>query len=138
MPYSLDTIHPLFVHFPIALLSTGLFFDILSLVFHREDLQYAGFWCMCMGIVSSLASNFTGLMAFLSEGSFSDLPGFTHGLFVWSALIIFISLFWVRIQFQLDLQYSAWKRYLYLILHILAVGILFYGSHLGAITAERI
>ena len=37
MPYSLETIHPLFIHFPIALLSTGLFFDILAMIFHDSQ-----------------------------------------------------------------------------------------------------
>ena len=74
MPYNLETVHPLFIHFPIALLATGLFFDILAVIFHREDLEQAGFWCMLMGIISCLFANFTGLMAFLSEGEISDLP----------------------------------------------------------------
>ena len=138
MPFSLETIHPLIVHFPIALLSTGLFFDILTMILDHEDLEHAGFWCMLMGIISCLFSNFTGLMAFLTEGSFSDLPQFIHSLLVWCATFIFATLFWIRIKFQLDLLYSSWKRYLYLLVHILAVGILFYGAHLGAITAERI
>ena len=114
MPYSLETIHPLFVHFPIALLSTGLFFDILTMILDQEDLEHAGFWCMLMGIISCLFSNFTGLMAFLTEGSFSDLPQFIHSLLVWCATFIFATLFWIRIKFQLDLLYSSWKRYLYL------------------------
>ena len=108
MPYSLETIHPLFVHFPIALLSTGLLFDFLALKLHREDLEYAGFWSMLMGILFCLFSNFTGLIVFLTEGSFSDLPGFTHGLLTWCATFIFAILFWVRIKYQLDLQYSLY------------------------------
>ena len=133
MLFSLETIHPLIVHFPIALLSTGLFFDILSMIFHREDFEHAGFWCMLMGIISCLFSNFTGLIAFLTEGSFSDLFQFTHSLLAWCVTFIFAILFYVRIQYQLDLQYSAWKQYLYLLIHVLAVSILFYAAHLGAI-----
>ena len=133
MLFSLETIHPLIVHFPIALLSTGLLFDILAIKLHREDLEYAGFWSMLMGIISCLFSNFTGLMAFLTEGSFSDLPWFTHGLLAWCATFIFAVLFWIRIKYQLDLQYSTTKRYLYQLIHIIAVSILFYAAHLGAI-----
>ena len=141
MPYSLETIHPLFIHFPIALLSTGLFFDILALMFHNEDLEHAGFWCMLMGLISCLFSNFTGLMAFLSEGELSDLLNWSyrfHFLIAWCITIIIATLFWVRIKFQLDLRYSPAKRYLYVIIHSLTVGILFYGAHLGAKAAERI
>ena len=142
MPYSLETIHPLIIHFPIALLSTGLFFDILAMIFHHEeDLEHAGFWCMLMGIISCLFSNFTGLMAFFSEGELSDLLNWSyrfHFLIAWCITIIVATLFWVRIKFQLDLRYSPTKRSLYVMIHILTVGILFYGAHLGAQAAERI
>ena len=124
MPYSFETIHPLFVHFPIALLSTGLFFDVLAIILIREDLENVGFWCMLMGIISCLFANLTGLMAFLSEASFTDLPQFTHFLLMWCATFIFIILFWVRIKFQLELRYSSIKRYLYFLINILAVLIL--------------
>ena len=138
MPYSLETIHPLFIHFPIALLSTGLFFDLLSFFLNREDLEHAGFWCMLMGIISCLFSNFTGLMIFLTVGSLSDLPRFNHALLGWGLTFIFILLFWVRIKLEVDFYYSRLKRYIYLSVHILAVVILFYGAHLGAIAAKRI
>ena len=136
MPFTLENIHPLVIHFPIALLSTGLFFDILSRIFQREDLEHGGFWCMLMGIISCLLANFTGLIAFLSEASFSELPQFTHGLLMWCATFIIAILLWVRIKLQLDLQYSPLKRNIYLLIHIIALFILFYAAHLGAI-AER-
>ena len=138
MPYSLDNIHPLFIHFPIALLSTGLFFDLLAVILPREDLENAGFWCMLMGIISCLFSNFTGLMIFLTGASFSDLPRFTHFLFAWCITFIFTILFWARIKFELDLRYFPLKQYIYFSIYILTVGILFYGAHLGAKAAERI
>ena len=141
MPYSIENIHPLFIHFPIALLSTGLFFDLLAVLFNREDLEHAGFWCMLMGIISCLFSNFTGLMIFLTVGSLSDLPRwdhFNHALLGWGLTFIFILLFWARIKLDVDFYYSTLKRCIYLSIHILAVGILFYCAHLGAIAAERI
>ena len=138
MPWSITEIHPLFVHFPIALFATGLFFDLLAEILQKEELEQAGFWCMLMGLVSCLFANMTGLLAFLEEGSISDLPQFYHALLIWLAIIFFAVLFWVRIKFQVDLRYSSTKRYLYFLGYILAVGILFYGAHLGAITAERI
>ena len=138
MPWSITEIHPLFVHFPIALFATGLFFDLLAEILQKEELEQAGFWSMLMGLVSCLFANMTGLLAFLEEGSISDLPQFYHALLIWLAIIFFAVLFWVRIKFQVDLRYSSMKRYLYFLGHILTVGILFYGAHLGAKIAERI
>ena len=138
MPYSLENIHPLFIHFPIALLSTGLLLDLIAVFLKREDLENAGFWCMFVGTISCLFSNFTGLMIFLAGASFSDLPRFTHALLAWGSTFIFALLFWIRIKFQMDFRYSQLKQLIYFSLYILAVGILFYGAHLGAKTAERI
>ena len=138
MPYSLENIHPLFIHFPIALLSTGLFFDLLAVLLNREDMKNTGLWCMIMGIISCLFSNFTGLMIFLIAGSFFDLPQFTHFLLVWISTILFVLLFWIRIKLDVDFCYSILKRWIYFSIYILAVGILFYGAHLGAKAAERI
>ena len=134
---SFETIHPLFVHFPIALFSNGLFFDILEKLFSKEELEHAGFWTMLMGLISCLFTNITGIIAFLEEGAFSDLPQFRHSFLAWVATLLFLTLFWVRIQFKQDLRNSTLKRNIYFFLHVLAVGILFYGAHLGAGFAER-
>ena len=138
MPWTLSEIHPLFVHFPIALFATGLFFDLLAQIFKQEDLEQAGFWSMFMGLVSCLFTNITGLIVFFEEGSFSDLPKFSHALLIWVSIFLFAVLFWARIQFQLDFRYSATKRNIYYLLHIIAVCILFYAAHLGAQVAGRI
>ena len=138
MPWSITEIHPLLVHFPIALFSTGLFFDLLAEILQKKELEQSGFWCMLMGLVSCLFTNMTGFLAFLEEDSFLDLIGFSHAHLIWLSIIIFAILFWVRIQFQLDLRYSSLKRNMYFLVHIIAVGILFYGAHLGAIHADRI
>ena len=136
MPYDLDTIHPLFIHFPIALLFCGCIFDIMYIILKRQDLEHTSFWCMFSGIITGIISNFTGLMAF--QGQLIDLINFTHSIISVIAIILFIFFFIIRIKFQLDLKYSIMKKLIYLSLHIIAVIILFYGAHLGAIAAERI
>ena len=138
MPYSLETIHHLLVHFPIALFSTGLFFDVLARFLSNEELDHAGFWTMLMALVSSPFTIIAGIFAFMEEGSFLDLYQFQHGILAFISTLFLLVLFWARIKFQLDFRYSSLKRNIYLFLHILAVGILFYGAHLGAKTAGRI
>ena len=132
MIFTLENIHPLLIHFPIALFSTGLFFDVLHKITKRDDLYNAGFWCLALGIIFCLFTNLTGLTAFLSEASFAELPKFTHSLLMWLITFLFIILFWVRIKFQLDLQYSSIKRNIYFLIHVISVFILFYAAHLGA------
>ena len=138
MPYSIDTVHPLLVHFPIALFSTGLFFDILAKLLNNEELDHAGFWTMLMALISSPFTIIAGIFAFMEEGSWLDLYQFQHGILAFISTLFLLVLFWTRIKFQLDFRYSSLKRNIYLSLHILAVGILFYGAHLGAKVADRI
>ena len=137
-PYSIDTVHPLLVHFPIALFSTGLFFDILAKLLDNEEFDHAGFWTMLMALISSPFTIIAGIFAFMEEGSWLDLYQFQHGLLAFISTLFLLVLFWARIKFQLDFRYSGLKRNIYLALHILAVGILFYGAHLGAKVADRI
>ena len=138
MPYSLETIHPLLLHFPIALFSTGLFFDISARLLNNEELEHAGFWTMLMGLVSSPFTIITGIIVFLDEGPFLDLLQFQHGILVCISILLLLALFWARIKYEIDFRYSNLKRNIYFSLHILAVGILFYSAHLGAQTAGRI
>ena len=138
MPYSLETVHPLLVHFPIALFSTGLLLDILSKLLNNEELDHAGFWTMLMALISSPFTIIAGIFAFMEEGSWLDLYQFQHGILAFISTLFLLVLFWTRIKFQLDFRYSNLKRNIYLSLHILAVGILFYGAHLGAKVADRI
>jgi len=141
MPWSITEIHPLLVHFPIALFSTGLLFDILAHIVENDDLEAAGFYSMFMGLVSSFFAIISGMIKFFEMGSISDIfntnPGY-HGLIQLSATIFLFILFGVRIKYDVDIRFDGMKRNLYFLLYSLSVGILFYGSHLGAKAAERI
>ncbi len=56
-----DHLHPLSVHFPIALILVGFLFDLFSLFFRKEKcLSKAGFWLMILGTVSAFAAYFSG------------------------------------------------------------------------------
>ena len=132
MPFTIENIHPLLIHFPIALLSSGLFFDILHRLTYNDEFEHTAFWCLGLGIISCLFANITGLFAFLDEASITDFFKFTHGFLAWLITLIFIVLFWIRIKFQLELQFSNTKKSLYLFFQIIMIFVLFYMAHLGA------
>jgi len=73
MPWSITEIHPLLVHFPIALFSTGLLFDISSYVLEKDELETAGFYTMFMGLVSSFFAIISGMIVFFELGSIFDI-----------------------------------------------------------------
>ena len=53
--------HPLFVHFPIALLTAAWLLTVLGLVLRRESLHDAATWSLVLGGLGAAAAAFTGL-----------------------------------------------------------------------------
>lgn len=56
-------LHPMLVHFPIALLSFGFFFELCYIVFRKEIcLTKAGFYLLLSGVVMGLFAVSSGLL----------------------------------------------------------------------------
>lgn len=54
--FSTDHLHPLIVHFPIAIITTGFLFEVVSLFFRREKcLSKTGFYLMVLGSIAAIA-----------------------------------------------------------------------------------
>ncbi|GET28897.1 DUF2231 domain-containing protein [Prolixibacter sp. SD074] len=56
-------IHPMLVHFPIALLLAGFFSDVLGLFVKKEFFTRAGFYLLILGTLGAIAAVITGHMA---------------------------------------------------------------------------
>ncbi|OGQ08562.1 MAG: hypothetical protein A3G32_00190 [Deltaproteobacteria bacterium RIFCSPLOWO2_12_FULL_40_28] len=56
-------VHPVFVHFPIALFPTAFFFYLIGILRKRNDLLLAGQICLGLGFISTLIAVFTGYVA---------------------------------------------------------------------------
>lgn len=56
-------LHPMIVHFPIALLLTGLLFDIIGLFTKRNFFHRAGFYLLVLGAIGVIAAFLTGNFA---------------------------------------------------------------------------
>lgn len=59
----IQNIHPLFVHFPVALLLAAVAFFLAGLVSRKEDLALAGRWALYAGAASTIPAVWTGLRA---------------------------------------------------------------------------
>ena len=131
--YELDTIHPLFVHFPIALLSTGILCDFLGTVLKKESLLNAGWWCQVFGVISVVLTVITGFLADTIFGHMDDpFPIFcTHGSLQIFSSLLFTGIFIWRAALKSHLPEKP-LLYLYFLIGGLAVSGLFYGGHLGA------
>lgn len=126
----MQNIHPMFVHFPIALLSVGLLFDILGYFLKRESLSHAGWWCFSLGVVSAIVTVFTGMQAedtvSLSPAAHEVLE--THEHFqIYSTIALTGLLIWRSLRRNILPRWAG----IYLIVSAIAVSAILYGSHFG-------
>ncbi|CAG1772101.1 hypothetical protein BAC2_02168 [uncultured bacterium] len=61
--YEMPNIHPLIVHFPIALLTSFLLMELLSVVTGKESFRAAATWMLYLGTIGALAAVSAGLWA---------------------------------------------------------------------------
>lgn len=59
----MQNIHPLFVHFPIALILSAFAMDSLAIIFKHPNLYIVGRWNLTLGFLSAIATVLTGLIA---------------------------------------------------------------------------
>ena len=59
----MESLHPLIVHFPIALLLTALLLDGFALLLRRPSLHRIALWNLCLGALGAAAAVLTGLQA---------------------------------------------------------------------------
>lgn len=61
--FTLSHIHPMLVHFPIALTAVGFLFEFLYLFFKNEVwLIKAGYWLLLLGTLSALVTWLSGVL----------------------------------------------------------------------------
>jgi len=53
-------LHPMLVHFPIALLFTSVLFDIVATWFKRETFREGALWLLIIGLSGGIAAAFAG------------------------------------------------------------------------------
>ncbi len=133
--YDKEVYHFLFLHFPIGLFITGFIFHIFYLLNHSSEVadKIKGYviWTMGGGIIWSILSVITGFVTALeleyidSIFNIFDKP---HAYIMILSTIIFSTLFSIR---NID-------KKIFFLLHLGAVALLIYGTHLGAKWAERI
>ncbi|MEI6123032.1 MAG: ferritin family protein [Bacteroidota bacterium] len=98
-------LHPMLVHFPVALITIGFLADVLSLFFNKKEpcLSKVGFYLMIFGTLGAIAAffsgefftnDFTGVMGELKE---------RHELFAKITMYVMIAACLIRI-------YLVWKK----------------------------
>jgi len=127
--------HPMFVHFPIALLSVGLLFDILGLLLKRASLKNAGWWCLIVGVAGAIGAATTGLLAEESVPHSDAVHSImeTHETVGLIAAGTFAALLLWRAFNRGRLPGKTALLRIYILAAVVGVGVMFYGGYLGGV-----
>jgi uncharacterized membrane protein len=131
----MSNIHPYFVHFPIAILSVGLLWDLLGILLKKESFKNAGWWAQLFGTVAIVITGITGLIAantVIHSGAANEIIE-THETIGMIVSGVFILLFIWRSFLKTALPSHRLQQIVYLLIGGLAVLIMLYGAHLGGI-----
>ena len=94
----MQNIHPIIVHFPIALLLVATFFYILGTILKKEEFYFGGKWLLYLGTISAVIACVTGLQAAagVSHDEESHLIMMPHQyLGIGIAIVSFVFSVWV-------------------------------------------
>jgi uncharacterized membrane protein len=134
---SMQNIHPMLVHFPIAFLSAFFLLDLAGSLFRKPVWRAVASWLLYLGALTSIFTAAAGLIAANSVAHGGDVHGIMdrHEHFMLTVLI-------------LSLLLSAWRALqggaiegaantLFLILAAVMAGVLVLGADLGGLMVYR-
>ncbi|MBI3754500.1 MAG: DUF2231 domain-containing protein [Deltaproteobacteria bacterium] len=129
---AIERIHPMIVHFPIALLITSVFLDFLMLATKRENFERSGFHLLILGVVGAATAITFG---WLAEDAAASRPHIadtieTHETLALTTAGIFIALLVIRYLFMRKNNFEKIRIY-YLIAAILGIGLLLSTAYYG-------
>ena len=131
--FTIDHVHPMIVHFPIALIYIGFLCEFIYLFLKKEALfSEAGFWLLCVGAVTTAAAYASGaLLTKELYGAAGDVQS-SHELFAEittiSALVLAAFKIYLKTEKKEDgnLKWIAFAIYLFTVVTVSITG--YYGG----------
>ncbi len=119
------SLHPLVVHFPIALFIFGAGLEFVGWRRRVEPMRQAGWWCVLFGALSTFLAVGTGLLAFFRNGFLWQGTALLHFIFAVSATVLMTAtVLWRR--------KGAHESLAYFLLLLLATALVAFAGHFGA------
>ncbi len=129
----LRTLHPMIVHFPIALFFTAALFEALYLVYRKDWLRNAGLILLTLAILSGVAAGIAGVISehYLPHLPLSDLKLInTHKNFAELSVFVYGLAWLLRVLTGKRGPRGALAA-LYILLIVLGLGLISYTGFLG-------
>jgi uncharacterized membrane protein len=113
--FEMTDLHPMIVHFPIALIIAGFLADTLYLFYKQESwLSKAGFGLMLLGTLGACVAVLTGIL-FTSEPTEGDIVGVyeLHHTCAWITLTVLLPVSLLRIYAVVKQREERFRRLIY-------------------------
>jgi uncharacterized membrane protein len=131
----LADIHPKVVHFPVALLTTYAFLEIIGVVFKREFLSKSALLILCLGVVTAFFAVLTGNQAFAHFTFWSDESKALldkHQTYATYLLWFSVLVCALRIYFVIKKKFISFTQYLFILFAIVILFLVYEtGTHGG-------
>jgi uncharacterized membrane protein len=127
-------LHPLTVHFPIALLFTSVFFDLLGILTGKKQFNQTGWWLLILGLAGGIVAAGLGLWTEeqVEAMGVPETAVDRHEAFALTTMAVFAVL--TVIRWRTRAQWSSRDRVIYLIVAMVGLLLLgitgFYGGEL--------
>ena len=91
-------IHPILIVFPLGLLSAGVIFDAIYLIWGNPQMSLVAYWMIAGGIIGGLAAAPPGWIDWFAipSGTRAKSVGLLHGVGNVIVLLLFIGSWWLR------------------------------------------
>ncbi len=124
-------IHPMLVHFPIALLSASMLCDLLALRWRPDEFRIAGLYTLVLGLAGALLSVISGHMAeeAVEHSGVPEQILEIHEKLGFATFWIFAGLLGLRAAERLG--WIGWQRMITIAVGMVAVLVLFVTSYYG-------
>ncbi len=130
-PFPMESVHPLVVHFPVALLLTALFLDAIALIFKRPSLHRVALWNLGLGTLGAAVAVWTGLQAAeIAKHSFESHQVMELHRKLGIATLVMASVLLIYRLLRRD-NLSVKGRVAALLVMAAIAGTLSFGAHLG-------
>ena len=131
---TVDHIHPMVVHFPIALITLGFLAEIIYLFFRKEKLMKDfHFWLVTIGSLTAFAAYFSGAFLTGTVAPAATLVHSRHELF--AELTVFAALINTALMVYLKLEKKDETnlKWLSFFLNAITVVLLTFTGHYGGV-----
>ena len=124
----LSNLHPVVIHFPVALLFTYGIIDIIGIVFHRQFLLKTALLLLILAVISAFLGVLTGNQAAAAFSSWTDKSlQVLNRHQTYASVVMWLSTAFLvlRIFLVVKKKFNGWIKYVFIVFALVLIFLLF-------------